>query len=231
MFAVIVNTVAIILGCSVGLMLRKGLPKRLTDSVMEALGVCTVAIGVEGIIHEEHVLVMIIAMVLGVLFGAAFRLDDRVYAGSEQLLSRFAGEGEGAKIAKAFVTSCLIMNVGAMVIVGSLQAGLAEDYTMLYTKSLLDFCSGIMMTAAMGVGVFGSAAFTLIFQGAIVLMAVWLAPFLSDAVIAEMSTTGCLLILMIGFNMLNLTKFKLIDYLPALLFAPILMMIVERLGF
>ena len=68
-------------------------------------------------------------------------------------------------------SSCLIMNVGAMTIVGSLDAGLVGDFDMLYAKSLLDFVAGIMMGAALGVGVYGSAAFTLVFQGAIVLTA------------------------------------------------------------
>ena len=86
------------------------------------------------------------------------------------------------------------MNVGAMVIVGSLNAGLIADYNMLYTKSLLDFISGIMLTATMGIGVMGSAAFTLVFQGAIVLMAAYIAPYVSDLVIAELNTAGCLLI-------------------------------------
>ena len=114
------------------------------------------------------------------------------------------------------------MNVGAMVIVGSLNAGLRADFAMLYTKSLLDFVSGIMFTATMGIGVMGSAAFTFFFQGGIVLLAEYVSPFLSDELIAEISSTGCLLILAIGLNMLNLTKIKVLDYLPALLVAPVL---------
>lgn len=128
--------------------------------------------------------------------------------------------GDAAGIANAFVTSCLIMNVGAMVIVGSLVAGLAEDYTMLYTKSLLDFVSGIMLSAAMGIGVMGSAVFTLIFQGGIVLLAQYIAPFCSPLLIEELSHTGSLLILAIGLNMIGLTKFKVLNYVPALLVIP-----------
>ena len=154
MFAVIVNTVAIILGSALGLCLSRGLPKSLTDALMEALGLCTILIGIQGAIKEENILLLIVAIVVGVLIGEAIDLDGKVNRFAERVTRRFNKEGttDSARIANAFVTSCLIMNVGAMVIVGSLDAGLRADYTMLYTKSLLDFISGIMMTAAMGIG-------------------------------------------------------------------------------
>lgn len=91
---------------------------------------------------------------------------------------------------------------------------------MLYTKSLLDFVSGIMLSAAIGIGVMGSAVFTLIFQGGIVLLAQYIAPFCSPLLIEELSHTGSLLILAIGLNMIGLTKFKVLNYVPALLVIP-----------
>ena len=171
MWAVIVNTIAIIAGTTVGLLLRRGLPDSITDAVMKALGLCTIAIGIQGAIVEQNILLLIVATVIGVAIGEAGDIDGRVNHWTEKLTSRFTGAGEGAKVANAFITSCLIMNVGAMTIVGSLDAGLVGDFDMLYTKSLLDFVAGIMMGAALGVGVYGSAAFTLVFQGAIVLTA------------------------------------------------------------
>ena len=164
---------------------------------------------------------------LGVLIGEWQDLEGRVNRFTERITSRYAGQGAGAKIANAFVTSCLIMNVGAMVIVVSLDAGLVGNYTMLYTKSLLDFISGIMLAATMGAGVLGSALFTLLFQGTIVLFAEFLAPYMSDQLIAEMSVTGCALILAIGLNMLNLTKLKVINYIPALLVVPVSLKLME----
>lgn len=220
MFAVIVNTLAIVAGSLIGLLFRKGIPKRLSDMLMEGLGLCTIVIGIQGAIQEKNILVLIISTVIGVAIGTAMDWDGHVNRFAERVTGRFAGKGEGAKIANAFVTSCLIMNVGAMVIVGSLDAGLRGNFDMLYTKSTLDFCSAIMMTAAMGIGVMGSAAFTLIFQGAIVLLAQYIAPFMSDALIQEISCTGCLLILAIGLNMINVAKIKVLDYLPALIVVP-----------
>lgn len=240
MFAVIVNTLAIVAGSLLGLLLRRGMPEGLTSALMQGLGLCTVVIGVQGAVQESNVLIMIVAVVTGIFIGEALDADGHVNRFTERLMSRFAGQGgkggkdsngsEANRIANAFVTSCLIMNVGAMVIVGSLDAGLRADYTMLYTKSLLDFISGIMLTAAMGIGVMGSAVFTLLFQGAIVLLAELIAPFVSDYVIQEMACTGCLIILALGLNMLELTKIKVINYLPALAAVPLVVYIFQLLG-
>lgn len=230
MFAVIVNTLAITIAVFIGLLVRKGLPEHISSSIIKALGLCTVVIGVQGAIKEENILIMIISVVIGLTIGEVIDADGHVNRFTDRLLKKGSPKANSSKLTEAFITSCLIMNVGAMVIVGSLDAGLRADYTMLYTKSLLDFISGIMMTAAMGVGVLGSAVFTLIFQGSIVLLAEYLAPFLSEAVINEMSYNGCLLIFAIGLNMLGLTKFKVINYLPTLLVAPIVLTLFGYLG-
>ena len=219
----IANTAAIIIGSLIGLLLRRGMPEAISDAVMKALGLCTVIIGVQGAVAESDVILMIVSCVIGVTVGTAMDWEGHVNRFTEHVTSRYVGEGEGGRIANAFVTSCLIMNVGAMVIVGSLNAGLSADYNMLYTKSMLDFVSGIIMGSAMGIGVMGSALFTLIFQGAIVLMAESIAPFVSEDVIIHVSAVGSLLILAIGLNMLELTKFKVINYLPALIIVPILL--------
>lgn len=231
MFAVIVNTLAIVAGCIIGLFLSKGIPEDLSNNLMRSLGACTIVIGVQGAIKEENILIMIVAVVIGVFIGETMDWDGHVNRGTERLLSKFSkGSGDAAKLANAFVTSCLIMNVGAMVIVGSLDAGLKAEYTMLYTKSLLDFIGGIMMTATMGIGVIGSAVFTLFFQGGIVLFAEAIAPFMTEALINEMSCTGSLIIMLLGLNMIGVTKFKVINYLPALVTAPIILTLVARLA-
>ena len=200
--------------------MKKGISKRASDAIMKALGLCTIVIGIQGAVEEANILIMIISVVIGVCIGESLDADTRINRMAERLTSHFASKGEGAKIANAFVTSCLVMNVGAMVIVGSLDAGLRADFAMLYTKSLLDFIAGIMMAAVMGVGVMLSAGFTLVFQGGIVLLAQYIAPFLSEQIINELSCTGCLLILAIGLNMIEVTKIKVLNYIPALLVVP-----------
>ena len=135
MFAVIVNTITILIGASVGLLLRKGLPESVSDAMMKGLGLCTIFIGIQGMIEEEYILVLILSTIVGIVIGELLDVDGRINRAAERLTSRFSGKGEGAKIAQAFVTSCLIMNVGAMTIVGSLDAGLRGNFGMLYTKS------------------------------------------------------------------------------------------------
>ncbi|MBO5993134.1 MAG: DUF554 family protein, partial [Acidaminococcaceae bacterium] len=147
MFAVIVNTITILIGSSIGLLLRKGLPESISDAMMKGLGLCTIVIGLQGTIEEENILVLILSTIIGIIIGEWLDVDGRINRGAERLTSRFAGAGDGAKIAQAFVTPCLIMNVGAMTIVGSLDAGLRGNFGMLYTKSLLDLIAGIPMAA------------------------------------------------------------------------------------
>ena len=233
MFAVIVNTITILIGASVGLLLRKGLPESVSDAMMKGLGLCTIFIGIQGMIEEEYILVLILSTIVGIVIGELLDVDGHINRAAERLTSRFSGKGkgEGAKIAQAFVTSCLIMNVGAMTIVGSLDAGLRGNFGMLYTKSLLDLISGIPMAAAMGVGVMGSALFTLVFQGGIVLLAEYIAPYLSETLIKELICTGSLMILAIGFNMLGITKLKVLNYLPGLLVVPLALKLMQALGF
>lgn len=230
MFAVIVNTLAIVAGALIGLLIRRGISEKLSHEVLRGLGLCTMIIGVAGAIKTGNILIMIVSVGVGVAVGEALTLEDRVNSRTDAILKKFSHGGNSSGIAEAFVTSCLIMNVGAMVIVGSLEAGLREDFTMLYTKSLLDFTAGIVLAATMGVGVLGSALFTLLFQGAIVLFSSYLAPLLSDFLINELSATGSALILAIGMNMVGITKFKVINYLPALLVVPFALKLVVAAG-
>lgn len=197
---------------------------------MEMLGVCTLIIGIQGIVPEQHILILIISAVAGRFIGEVTDWDGHINGFTERMTARFAGEGDSAKMANAFITSCMIMNVGAMVIIGSLDAGIRANFDILFTKSVLDFVCGIMLAAAMGIGVMGSAGFTLIFQGALVMFAEFIAPFMSDAVVAEISTTGSMIILAMGLNMLNITKFKVLNYIPALLVAFVLTYAAELAG-
>ena len=128
----------------------------------------------------------------------------------------------GVSIAEGFVTASLMFCVGAMTIVGSLQSGLTGDHQMLFTKSMLDFVSSMIFASSLGLGVLFAAGFVLVFQGGITLLAGLAAPFLGDAVIAEMTCVGSVLIIGLGLNMLGLTKLKVMNYLPAI-FLPILL--------
>lgn len=135
---------------------------------------------------------------------------------------RFRKE-EGVSVAEGFITASLLFCVGAMTIVGSLNAGLRGDNSMLFTKSLLDLCSSMMLAASLGVGVLCSAVFVFLFQGALVLLSQVLAPLLSEAAIAEITCAGSLMIVALGLNLLGLSKIKVANLLPAMLFAPLML--------
>lgn len=230
MFGVLVNTLTVLIGSIIGLVCKKGIPERLSSAVMTGIGLCTLAIGITGVLSGENTLVLIVSMVLGVLVGELLDLDGRMNRAVEKVAGRTAGAGKAAQISQGFITACLLFCIGAMTIVGSLNAGLKGDNEMLLTKSLLDFVSSMMLSATLGIGVLFSAAFVLIFQGGIVLLARFLAPVLSSAAIAELTCAGSLMILALGLNILNITKIKVINFLPALVFVPFVCMAFKALG-
>lgn len=122
-----------------------------------------------------------------------------------------------SRFAYAFLNSSVLFCVGAMAIVGSFKAGVEKDYTMLFTKSVLDGFMAIVFAAAMGVGTAFSALSILAYQGLMTLGSGFLAPFMTERMIAELTGTGGALVLMIAVNLLGLRKLKTANYLPALL--------------
>lgn len=230
MYSVFVNTFTVILGSVIGLLCKKGIPERLSNAVMTGIGLCTLVIGVTGVFSGENTLVLILSIVLGVIVGELLNIDGHVNSLVEKVAGKAAGAGKAAQISQGFITACLLFCIGAMTIVGSLNAGLKGDHEMILTKSLLDFISSIMLSATLGIGVLFSAAFVLVFQGAIVLLAQYLAPLLSDGVINELTCAGSLMILALGLNIIGITKIKVINFIPALVFVPFVCMLFGALG-
>ena len=223
MTGTIVNTIAVIMGSLIGLLLKKGIPQRFSDSVMKAVALCVIYIGIDGVLKGENVLITIISMVAGVLLGEMLKLDDGINNLGKKLEEKVSkGSENQGSIAKAFVTASLLFCVGAMTIVGSLESGISGNHEILFSKSLLDFISSIIFAASLGIGVMFSAVFVFVYQGAITLLAQFIGPFLGDAVIAEMTCAGSLLIIALGLNMLGVTKLKVMNYIPAV-FLPILL--------
>lgn len=230
MLGVFVNTATVLLGSLIGLICKKGIPERLSSAVMMAIGLCTIAIGIAGLMDGDNTLVLIVSTVLGVIIGELLDIDGHVNRLVERVAGRAAGAGKAAQISQGFITACLLFCIGAMTIVGSLNAGLRGDNEMLLTKSLLDFISSIMLSATLGIGVLFAAAFVLLFQGGIVLLAGVLAPVLSDACVAELTCAGSLMILALGLNIMGITKIKVINFLPALLLVPAVLAGLTALG-
>ncbi len=219
-----VNTSAVIAGGTIGLLLGSRFPKRISQSLMKSLGLCTLLIGITGIFKGENQLITIISMAIGTIIGEAFDLDAKINKLGATLQRKFKKNGEKVTIAEGFVNASLLFCVGAMAIVGSLRSGLTGDNQMIYTKSLLDFTSSLIFASTLGIGVLFSAGFVLLYQGAIVILAHYIAPFLTDTVVAEMTCVGSLIIIGLALNMLGITKLKVMNCVPAI-FLPILLCI------
>lgn len=214
MLGTIVNTLAILAGCAIGLLLKRGINEKVTDAIMKGISLCVIYIGIDEMLEGSKTLAVIIAMALGAAIGTLLDLNGKMEKLGKMIEGRISNGV--ADIAQGFVTASLIYCVGAMAVVGSLQSGLNGDHSMLYTKALLDGISAMVLTASLGAGVGLSAASVFVYQGALTLLAGLIAPVLSDAVVAEMTCVGSILIAALGLNMLGVVKLKVMDYVPAI---------------
>ena len=220
----LVNTATVIAGSLIGLFLGNILPKRLQDTVMKGLGLCTLFIGITGLMGGENTLITVLSMAIGAVIGELLDLDGHLNRFAEKLEKRFKRDGGRTSLAEGFVTASLVFCVGAMTIMGALNDGLTGDHTMLFTKATLDFISSIIFASSLGLGVLFAAAAVLVIEGGIACLAGVMAPLLQydAAVIPEMTVVGSLLIVGLGLNLLGITKLKVMNYLPAI-FLPILL--------
>ncbi|MGG7178810.1 DUF554 domain-containing protein [Clostridium paraputrificum] len=221
MIGTIVNCIAIIVGCSVGLIVKGKIPERVSKTIMNGLALCIIYIGISGALTGEDTLQMIICIAVGALVGELIDVDKRLTDLGNYIESKVGKKNEKVSIAEGFVSASLLFCVGAMALVGSLESGLQGNYSTLFAKSVLDGISSIIFASTLGIGVMLSAAAVFIYQGVITLGAGLLSGVLSTVVITNMSAVGSLLILGLGFNMLGITKIKVANLLPAL-FIPII---------
>ena len=226
MLGVLVNAATIVVGSLIGLLCKKGIPEKISKPIMSGIALCVLYIGISGALCGENTLILVISTVLGVSVGTLLDLDGKLTRLGDNLEKRFASGGEKGAFSKGFVYASIIFCVGAMAVVGSINAGLGDN-SVLYTKSTLDGISSIVFTASMGIGVMFSAIPILIYQGLIALFAGALQSVLSETAINEMSCAGYVLIVGMSLNMLGVTKLKIADFMPAILIAPILAGIVS----
>ena len=216
MSAVLINTLTVLAGSFIGIFLKKGIPE-------------SMVIGFQGAFESRNLLVLLISTILGVLTGTLLDIDGALNRLGKKVEDRFSKNGDGL-VAKGFVTATLLFCVGSMTIVGSLQAGTTGDTTMLITKSMMDLFSSMMLAVTLGIGVLLASGSVLVIEGALVLLASVLSPLLSDTMIAEMTAAGSLMIIGIGLNLAGITKLKVADYLPAILYAPFVSLLFHALG-
>ena len=219
MTGVLVNSIAVIIGGLVGSLVKKGIPKHIADAIMSALGLCVLYIGISGTLEGERTLVLICAMVIGTAIGTIINIDAKINCLGDLLSSKLKGVGN---ITQGFSAGSILFCVGAMAIVGSFNAGLKGDNEMLFTKSLLDMISSVMLSVSYGIGIVFSGISIFIYQGAFVLLAHLISPYLSAEVINEITSTGSLIIVALSLNLLGISKIKVANMLPAIFLVPFL---------
>ncbi len=221
----LVNTCAVIAGALIGLLLGNILPERLRDTIMKGLGLCTIFIGITGMLESSNSLITIISVAIGAIIGELCDLDGHLNRFSGRLEKKFhANRQGGPSLGEGFTTATLVFCVGAMTVVGALNDGLMGNHEMLFTKSTLDFVSSIVFASSLGIGVMLSAAAVFIIEGGIACLASLISPVLQQnpTTIPEMTVVGSVLIMGLGMNMIGITKLKILNYVPAI-FLPILL--------
>jgi uncharacterized protein len=216
-----INVVAIMIGSLVGLFLKKGISEKLGNSLMQAVGLCVVIIGIAGALKSEDMIITIVSLAIGALIGESIDIEKKMDRFAQKVENRFSNGKESGWFVRGFVTSSLLFAVGAMAIVGSIESGLNGNHEILITKSLLDFIASIVLTASLGIGVFFSSFVILIYQGSITIASTLLTSLFSSnltMVITAMSAAGYILIFGLGLNMLKITNLKIGNFVPAIFF-------------
>ncbi|WP_227936905.1 DUF554 domain-containing protein [Alkalihalobacillus deserti] len=215
----IVNGLAIIGASLIGLLVRN-IPEQMKTTIMQALALAVVVLGIGMTLKSEQFLIVIGSLVLGGIIGEKVDLEgglNRLGAWIETKV----GAQENGSVAKGFVTATLIYVVGAMAILGALDSGLRGDHSVLFTKSMLDGFSAIIFTSTLGVGVIFSAIPVVLYQGGIALLATQINQFvpelLMNTFITEMTATGGVMIIAIGLNILGVIHIRVANLLPSII--------------
>lgn len=223
MLATYVNTAAIIIGSLLGFVFKKRFASSLLDALLQVMSLVVVAIGVGGMLDNDYIIWTIISLTIGTLIGESIHLDKLLDDRLSLIEKRLSNNQKNGWFSKGFITATVLFGVGAMSIIGSFEAGLFQNYDIIFTKSTLDFIAAILLTASLGIGVLFSSVVILLYQGSLTLLAASLAGILANtASIALLSVTGSALILAIGLNMVKATNIKVTNMIPSLLVALII---------
>jgi hypothetical protein len=221
---VLANSAAVGLGSLLGVFFKNRFNKKIIDTVMNGMGLCVLYVGISGSLKGKNILVVIAAIAIGGIIGEIIDIDDKLRKFGVAMEIKFSSDKDKKEsLVDGFLNSTMVVCVGAMAIVGSLQSGLIGNHEVLYAKAFIDLFVVLAMSATMGIGVFFSAFMILFYEGAIVLFAGIISPFLSAVVIDEITCAGSLVIMDIGLNILGITKIKvanlsLAPFIPILIY-------------
>lgn len=226
MTGTIINSVAILLAGFIGCFIKKAIPEKIEKPVMDMIGVSVFLIAllgffstaltiVDGKIKSNGEIMMLVCLALGVAIGELLCIDDKINALGSKIENKAGIDG----FAKGFVTASLLFCVGAMAIFGSLKDGISGDSSVLIVKSMIDGITSFILSASLGIGVAFSGISVFIYQGAIAMLAAYIQPFVTDAMMMNICIVGYAIVMVIGTNMMGITKIKLANTLPAMVLA------------
>jgi len=225
----IVNAIAIIIGSLLGLFIKR-IPERMKNLVTQSISLVIIVLGISLAMKTNQVLIVIFSLALGAVVGEWLDIEGKLDKLGQFIESKVKTKNEGS-ISKGFVTSTLLFCVGAMAILGALDSGLRHNHEILYTKSLMDGFLSIILTSTLGVGVLFSFLPVFIYQGFIAIFASFVPNLVTEhllnAIIAEISGTGGILLLALGLNSLGVMKIKIGNMLPSILFALLFVCIIQ----
>ncbi|MEL7625942.1 MAG: DUF554 domain-containing protein [Anaerolineaceae bacterium] len=231
-----INVAAIIVGSLIGLLVGNRIPEKTRKTLVSGLGLFTLAYGVFIFGKTQNMLIPLFSIVLGTIIGELLKIEESMNGLGEGIQRKLASwnpnlTGESQKFVTGFVSASLLFCIGPMAILGSIQDGLSGDFQMLAIKSLLDGIASIAFASTLGVGVIFSAGAVLIYQGAISLLASWIGQSFGDAVVAEMTATGGVILAGIALsNLLQIKKIRTGSFLPALFLAVLIVLLLNALG-
>lgn len=225
----VINGAAIVVGGLLGLAGRSLLSEKLQETIMQASALAVIFIGLAGalakmlVFEEGHLvltgtMMMLGSLIGGAVIGEALDIEAKILALGNWLKEKSRNTGD-SRFIDGFMTATLTVCIGAMAVVGSLEDGMNQDYSILVAKAILDLVIVMVMTAAMGKGCIFSAVPVVLFQGTITALAVFIQPLINTQAINNISYVGNMLIFCVGVNLFWPQKFRVANMLPALVLA------------
>ncbi len=216
-----VNGAAVVLAGILGAIIKSKLSKRICDTVMHGMALCIIFIGISGALSGSNAVITIVSMATGALIGEGINIDKHLNRFGAFLQSKLVKDSSSS-FGEGFITATLLICVGAWAITGAMDAGIRGEHSSFYAKAVVDAVACLIMATTLGIGVALSGAVLFLYQGSLSLLSTFIAPYLTETVVNELTCVGSLLIVAIGLNMLGLTKIKVVNLLPAVFVAVII---------
>ncbi len=214
MIGTIVNTAAVVAGGTIGLLLKKNMPERVTSIYFQAVGLFTLAIGITMVVKMEDILIIVGSLAIGSLLGEWINVEKSAEQMSDVLKKKFRIGSD--KFSEGLITAFLLFCIGSMTVLGAIQEGTGGPSDLLFTKSLMDFFSAMLLASAFGIGVVAAAVPLLIFQGALTLLAMYAGSLFTPQIILGLTSVGGIMLMGLGINILEIKKLRIMNMLPAL---------------